>query len=140
MPHWDISYVSQHTGVPASTLRYYEQLGLIQSIGRSGLKRVFGAQIFDQLALIALGRQVGFSLAEIGTFFNGAERPALDRDLLAAKADELDASIANLTLMRDQLRHMVTCPASDHLACPSFQKLLAQAHVAPPLPTRYKPD
>lgn len=131
MSQWDISTVSQRTGVPSSTLRYYEQRGLIQSIGRSGLKRVFGDQIFDQLALIALGRQVGFSLEEISTFFNGRQQPSLDRDLLAAKADELEASIAQLVLMRDQLRHMVSCPAPDHFACPTFRELLAKAGSLP---------
>ncbi|MBP6117386.1 MAG: helix-turn-helix domain-containing protein [Neisseriaceae bacterium] len=131
MAQWTISIVSQRSGVPASTLRYYEQRGLIQSIGRSGLKRVFGPQIFDQLALIALGRQVGFSLEEIGTFFNGRQQPTLDRALLSAKADELEAAIAQQTLMLVQLRHMVNCPEPDHFACPSFQKLLAKAGSVP---------
>lgn len=131
MSQWDISEVSRQSGVPASTLRYYEQRGLIRSIGRHGLKRVFGAAIFDQLAVIALGRQVGFSLEEIGTFFNGSQKPTLDRALLAAKADALEASIAQQILMRDQLRHMATCPSPDHFSCPSFQKLLARIGTMP---------
>lgn len=127
MSQWDISYVSKQAGVPASTLRYYEQRGLIQAIGRNGLKRVFGPKIFNQLALIILAQRVGFSLDEISTFLNGGQNPTLDRALLAAKADELDESIARLTLMRAQLRHMASCPAADHFDCPSFQQLLAQA-------------
>lgn len=126
MSQWDISYVSKQAGVPASTLRYYEQRGLIQAIGRNGLKRVFGPQIFNQLALITLAQRVGFSLDEINIFVSGVGKPNLDRDLLVKKIDELDAGIAHMTLMREQLHHMAACPAEDHFDCPSFRKLLVQ--------------
>ena len=52
----DISEVVRHSGVAASTLRFYEDKGLIRSIGRHGLKRVYGSGVLDRLALIALGR------------------------------------------------------------------------------------
>ncbi len=131
MSQWDISAVSQRTGVAASTLRYYEQRGLIQSIGRHGLKRVFGPQIFNQLALITLAQQVGFSLDEIKTFVSGVGKPSLDRGRLQDKVAELDANIARMMLMREQLQHMVGCPAVDHFDCPSFQALLAKGSHQP---------
>ena len=52
----DINEVSKASGLPASTLRYYEQKGLIKSIGRRGLRRAFNPRVVQQLALIALGR------------------------------------------------------------------------------------
>lgn len=52
----DISEISKATGLPASTLRFYEEKGLIQSIGRNGLKRTFKANIIERLALISLAR------------------------------------------------------------------------------------
>ena len=61
----DISEVARRSGVPASTLRFYEEKRLIASIGRRGLRRLFGPEVFDRLGLIALGRAAGFSLAEI---------------------------------------------------------------------------
>ena len=39
----DIAEVARRTGVPASTLRYYEEKGLITSTGRRGLRRLFDA-------------------------------------------------------------------------------------------------
>ena len=57
--------MAKRSGVPASTLRYYEDKGLIQSVGRKGLQRLFAANILERLALIALGRVAGFSLDEI---------------------------------------------------------------------------
>ena len=37
----DIAEVARLSGVPASALRFYEEKGLIASIGRRGLKRLF---------------------------------------------------------------------------------------------------
>lgn len=63
----DIAEVARRSGVPASTLRFYEKKGLIRSLGRQGLRRVFNDNILERLALIALGRAAGFSLDEIGS-------------------------------------------------------------------------
>jgi len=49
----DISEVVRYTGVPASTLRFYEKKGLIQAISPAGERRHFSLDILDQLALIA---------------------------------------------------------------------------------------
>ena len=51
----DISEVSKQTGIAASAIRHYEEKGLITSVGRRGLKRLFGPEVLDQLALITLG-------------------------------------------------------------------------------------
>src|SRR2546423_435777 len=82
--------VAQRTGVPASTLRFYEEKGLIAAIGRRGLRRLFDPGVLERLALIALGRAAGFTLDEIALMFAPDGRPRIDRKLLAAKAAELD--------------------------------------------------
>ncbi len=123
----DIGVVAKRSGVPPSTLRYYEQRGLIESVGRHGLRRQFDEHTVDQLALIALGQAAGFSLAEIADMFGPNGEPQLDVDVLLAKADDLDATIRRLTAMRDGLRHAAACPASSHSDCPSFQRLLRSA-------------
>lgn len=123
----DISEVAKRTGVPASTLRHYEAKRLIVSIGRSGLRRVFAADVLERLALIALGRSAGFSLDEIARMFAPGGRPKIDRALIAAKADELDGAIRRMSAMRDGLRHAAVCPAPSHLECPTFRRLLGIA-------------
>ncbi|GJL93512.1 helix-turn-helix domain-containing protein [Hyphococcus sp.] len=127
MKDLDIAETAKRSGVPASTLRYYEEKGLIASIGRSGLRRVFAPDVLERLALIALGRAAGFSLDEIAQMFASKGRPKIDRAQLAAKADELDATIRNLSAMRDGLRHAARCPAPSHLECPKFQRLMRAA-------------
>ena len=123
----DIGEVAQRAGVPASTLRYYEEKGLIASTGRRGLRRLFDNGVVDRLALIALGRAAGFSLDEIARMFASDGEPRIDRQMLAAKADELDKKIRELTAMREGLRHAVACKAPSHMECPTFRRLLNAA-------------
>ncbi|MCW0233506.1 MAG: helix-turn-helix domain-containing protein [Ferrovibrio sp.] len=123
----DIAEVSARAGVPASALRFYEEKGLIASVGRRGLRRLFEPVVLDHLALIALGRLAGFSLEEIAGMFSPNGRLRIRREQLVAKADELDETIRRLTAMRDGLRHAAVCKAPSHLECPSFRRRLRAA-------------
>lgn len=123
----DIGEVARRSGVPASTLRFYEEKGLIGSVGRRGLRRMFAPAVLDRLALIALGRAAGFSLEEVARMFAPDGRPRIDRPLLTAKAEQLDRTIRRLSAMRDGLRHAAACPAKSHMECPSFRRFLRAA-------------
>ncbi|QNA82821.1 helix-turn-helix domain-containing protein [Sphingomonas sp. So64.6b] len=127
MKDLDINEVSRRSGLRASTIRYYEEKGLIVSIGRRGLRRLFDPGVLERLALIALGRAAGFALDEIGEMVTGEGRPAIDRAKLTDKADELDGDIRRLKAMRDGLRHAAACPAAHHMDCPTFRGILKKA-------------
>ncbi|MEO1160624.1 MAG: helix-turn-helix domain-containing protein [Pseudomonadota bacterium] len=119
----DIGEVVERSGLPASTLRFYEEKGLIQPVGRKGLRRLYDADVLDRLALIALGRNAGFTLGEIAAMFT-PDGPRIDREQLAARAEQLDRTIRQLMAMRDGLRHAAQCPAPSHFECHKFQRLL----------------
>jgi len=123
----DISEVSKRTGIPSSALRYYEQKGLIASIREKGARRRYAPGVLDQLALIALGQAAGLSLDEIRSMLSPYGPPNIDRQLLLAKAVEIDALIKRLRAVSNGLRHAAACPAPSHAECPSFQKLLQAA-------------
>ncbi len=123
----DISEVAQQSGLPASTLRFYEEKGLIASVGRRGLRRLYASGVLERLALIALGRSAGFSLDEIARMFAPDGHPRIDRRMLADKAEELDATIRRLSAMRDGLRHAAVCPAKSHMECPKFRRIVRAA-------------
>ena len=112
MKDMDIAEVSRRTGVPASTLRYYEEKGLIASIGRRGLRRLFDPAVLERLALITLGRAGGFALDEISAMLRPDGLPKMDRERLDAKANELDHTIQRLTVIREASRHAARCPAA----------------------------
>lgn len=128
MQELDIAEVARLTNVPPSTLRYYEQRGLIASINRRGLRRQFAPDVLEHLALITLGRSAGFSLDEIAEMFAPDGNPKIDRKRLTAKAEELDKKIDKLRAMRDGLRHAAACSAPSHLECPTFRRLLKAAN------------
>ena len=123
----DIGVLSQRSGVPASALRYYEELGLIESRARRGLRRQYSEETLTQLTLISLGKAAGFSLMEIKGMFGQDGLPNLPRLTLHERADALDQQIHRLSALRDTLRHVADCSASSHMQCPRFQKLL---HIA----------
>ncbi len=124
MAEIDIGEVSRRMGIPVSALRFYEQKGLIRSIGRNGLRRVFNTDVIQHLTLIMLGREAGFSLDEIRNMFPLGGKTSIDRGLLSAKAAEIDRTIRRLTSMRNGLQHAAVCPEANHLDCPSFQRIL----------------
>ena len=123
----DIAEVAKRSGMPASTLRYYEEKGLIASIGRQGLRRRFAPGVLNQLALIALGQAAGLSLDAIRSMLGPSGQPNIDRQVLSLKADEIDGQIKRLTAMSQGLRHAAVCPAPSHAECPTFQRLLRAA-------------
>lgn len=124
MKFLDIGEVAEKAGVRPSTLRYYEEVGLISSVFRHGLRRQFPPEVLLQLKLIAMGKSAGFSLDEIAGMFGKNGVPDLPRPVLHQRADELDRQIHELTALRDTLRHVADCPAPSHMECPTFRRLV----------------
>lgn len=120
----DIGEVSKISKLPPSTLRYYEEKGLIHSIGRHGLRRQYSSRVLEQLQFITLAQNGGFNLVEIGKMFSQDGKFHIDRKLLTKKAEELDKKIKQEMAIRDSLVHVANCSAPSHLECPKFQRLL----------------
>ena len=127
MQHLDIGEVARRSGISASALRFYEEKGLIRSVGRRGLRRVFAAEVLERLALVGMGRAAGLSLDDMARMFEPDGRLRVDRELLAAKADELEKTIEKLRAMAKGLRHAAACRAPSHMECPTFRRLLRAA-------------
>ncbi|QNP50254.1 helix-turn-helix domain-containing protein [Diaphorobacter aerolatus] len=123
----DISEVAKRSGLAASTLRFYEEKGLIRSMGRQARRRIFSPEVLDQLAIIALGRAAGFSLKEIGLMLGANGEPHIDRQMLLTKAAEINRIIKQMTAVREGLRHAANCPEKSHLVCKNFQRLMRAA-------------
>lgn len=124
MKFLDIGEVAARSGNKPSALRYYEEIGLISSVSRHGLRRQFAPDVLLQLELIAMGRSAGFTLDEIAGMFGVNGMPDLPRAALHARADEIDRKIRELTALADTLRHVADCPAPSHMECPTFRRLM----------------
>lgn len=124
----DIGIISKLSGIAPSAIRYYEEIGLIESIGRVGLRRQFHSNVLQRLALINLGKHAGFNLEEISTMLAPSQKTIqIDRVKLNDKAREIDRKISKLSAIRDCLHHAANCKAANHLECPTFVRLMKLA-------------
>ncbi|WP_242908345.1 MerR family transcriptional regulator [Actinomadura terrae] len=113
---YSISEVSRCFGVPISTLRYYDDLGLLPSPGRKGNVRHYGHAELRRLALIQRLHHRGLvSLADTAALIS--ERPAADepsgRAVLTASIETIRARIEDLRTAQELLEHLLTCPRTD---------------------------
>lgn len=74
----DIGEVAKRSGCLPSTLRYYEKLGLIHSVGRHGLRRQYTSKVLNKLSIISLGQMAGLSLTEIAMMFDEHQELVID--------------------------------------------------------------
>jgi DNA-binding transcriptional MerR regulator len=120
----DIGDVRNETGLTTATLHHYEEVGLISSTRRNGLRRQYEDDIVERLAVIVLCRRGGFTLAEIVEITTTLPRRTWRR-VAKNKLDELDRRIADLQLARDGIAHALGCPQPDIMQCEHFQASLA---------------
>lgn len=113
MAELSITSVTKETGLPPSTLRYYEEIGLVRPTRRIGGRRQYDESVLQRLALIQTGQHAGFTLAELETLLNHVletESGSADwHDLIARKLTEMEAMQANIKRMKSLLVDIMDC-------------------------------
>jgi DNA-binding transcriptional MerR regulator len=122
----DIGEVATRSGMAASALRFYEREEIIASVDRKGLRRQFRPDVLITLAVVAMCRRAGFSLAEIKELLATGGRPAW-KSFAARKRDELRAQAEHLGALADQLDHALQCPSHNVFDCEHFRAALVGA-------------
>lgn len=116
-----IGHIAKETGLPTSTIRYYEEIGLIPAPPRVSGQRIFDSGAVDRLQLIKLVAELGFSLGEIGQLVGGLEEgnphAAPWTKFANAKLADLDAQIDGLQHVRNRLREAIECSCADPRIC-----------------------
>ncbi len=124
----NIGQASDQTGLPAKTIRYYEDIALVKPDRDSNGYRSFRAQDIHKLKFLGRARTLGFTIEDCRTLL------ALYEDETRASADvkqvarghlaQIDAKIADLRSMRDTLSHLVeACAGDDRPDCPILRDL-----------------
>jgi DNA-binding transcriptional MerR regulator len=115
-----IGEVAQRSGVPATTLRFYEQIGLLPPVAREHGHRRYGDDTLMRLEVIGACKVAGFTLDEIQVLYRDDEpgRP-VSRALGVAKLAEIDAQLAALAHARAIIEWglLCTCPSIDRCTC-----------------------
>jgi DNA-binding transcriptional MerR regulator len=117
-----IGELSERTGVPASALRYYDELGLVRPAARAAGRRRYAASAVRDVGLILFMREIGFSLAEIGRLIAGERQTR--RDMIEQKLAELTEQQHRIEVARAALEHGRQCPASDPMKCSRFWSII----------------
>jgi len=101
-----IGELAERSGIPASTIRYYEKEGLLPKVprGANGY-RVYQANALDRLDLIQLGQKLGFSLETIRSV--AALEGAALKDALLGQLDVRLQEIERLSAILDEQRRSV---------------------------------
>lgn len=87
--------------------------------------RVLGGVLKATLQWIRRTLSAGFSLVgDWRGMFSRNALPNIQRDVIHAKADEIDRKIRETAALRDTLRHVADCPAPSHMECPTFRRLV----------------
>jgi DNA-binding transcriptional MerR regulator len=108
---YGISELCEATGLSPRTVRYYEEVGLLPDVRRrAGGRRVYGEPELSRLRFIGRLKALGLSLVEIRDLnavyaIGGSTRAMLERldEVLAHRLGELDARIAELSGLRDEI-------------------------------------
>ena len=120
-----IGQLSESTGIPTSTLRFWERRGLLTADARQGGQRRYTEEALTKVALLRLCQDAGWTLTEIGQIVRERSQVSPEwRDLVRAKMDHLEAEIAQLSHAHHMLEHALECPHPDITQCPKFREAL----------------
>lgn len=129
----NIGDVSRQTGLPAKTIRYYEEIGLITPRRGENGYRHFQDRDLHKLAFLGRARSLGFTIEEcraLMTLYKDEGRASADVKRLAQKhLERIDRKLSELGEMRRTLSHLITACAGDQRPdCPILADLAAPQH------------
>lgn len=108
-----IGSVAKTSGMPIKTIRYYEELGLLRTTGRTeGGYRLFNSDVFSRLSFIKRAQGLGLSLSEIKEFLDVYDQGDLPCDHIKVKLEDkleaIEQQIQQLQVLKQELRGLLS--------------------------------
>ena len=133
MKSMSISEVAKQIGIRASTIRYYEQIGILLPPARAGGKRRYDESVLYRLAIVQRARQTGFTLKEIRQLFFGfhSRTPSSVRwrKMSQKKLEELQSLAERIKTMQELLQRVQNCTCKALEEC--GEKILRRMRSSP---------
>jgi DNA-binding transcriptional MerR regulator len=121
-----IGELAATTGVPASTIRFWERKRVLAPPERTAGQRRYRPDAVERVVLLRKCQEAGLTLADIRELQRRfTEATDTCRDLLRTKLTEIEARIANLEHARTMLTHAIHCKHENLTTCPTFREHLA---------------
>ena len=129
----NIGDAATRSGLPAKTIRYYEDIGLVSPARSNNGYRDFSDTDLHNLAFVQRARSLGFSIEEcraLLSLYDDRERASADVKALAkAHLDQIEGKIAGLQAMQKTLSELVhKCHGDDRPDCPILDGLAGEQH------------
>ena len=119
-----IGAVAERAGRRPSSIRYYEQIGLLPRPDRVSGRRVYGPDTVRTLAVIETGQRAGLTLDEIRDLLSASDgdRAAIERlrEVAVRKLPEVRELIERTEIVRDWLETAARCECPTLDECPLF--------------------
>ncbi|MEZ2126444.1 MULTISPECIES: Cu(I)-responsive transcriptional regulator [unclassified Sinorhizobium] len=124
----NIGEASDRSGLPAKTIRYYEDIGLIRPDRTENGYRDYGSADVHKLRFLHRSRGLGFSVEEcrqLLALYEDKSRASADvKEIAQIKLSEIDRKIRELTELRRTLEHLVhACHGNERPDCPILEEL-----------------
>ncbi|PSM19007.1 MULTISPECIES: Cu(I)-responsive transcriptional regulator [Nitratireductor] len=124
----NIGIASERSGLPAKTIRYYEDIGLLKPDRGDNGYRDYSTSDVHRLRFVQRARGLGFTVSEcrqLLSLYDDTGRESADvKSIATAKLVEIDRKIAELKGLRDVLSHLVAHCHGDHRPdCPIIDEL-----------------
>lgn len=129
----NIGEAVKRSGLPAKTIRFYEDIGLVEpSARRANGYRDFDERDLHELRFLARARSLGFSVEQCRALldlYRDRSRASADVKAIAeARVADIERKIAELIAMRATLEHLIErCHGNDRPECPIIEDLAAPA-------------
>ena len=128
----NIGEAANHSGLPAKTIRYYEEIGLIHPERRENGYRTYGDSDVHRLAFLKRARSLGFSIEDcrkLLSLYDDSDRASAEvRQLAQTHIREIEAKIAELQSLNGTLKRLVSaCHGDDRPDCPILDDLASGA-------------
>ena len=124
----NISQVAERSGLPAKTIRYYEDIGLIRPLRSPNGYRAFRETDLHKLAFLGRARALGFSIEDcralLDLYEDATRESAQVKDIAQQHLRQIDDKIAALQAMRATLSGLIqSCHGDTRPDCPILQDL-----------------
>ena len=124
----NIGTASTRTGLPAKTIRYYEDIGLVRPERDTNGYRAFSPNDLHKLTFLARARALGFTIEDcraLLALYEDEHRASADVKRVAQEhLERIESKVADLRAMADTLRHLVdACAGDDRPDCPILNDL-----------------
>lgn len=124
----NVGQAARASGLPAKTIRYYDEIGLIRPTRAANGYRDYAGDDIHRLAFLRRARGLGFSVEEcrqLLALYEDKSRASADvKGIAEAKLSEIDRKIRELTELRHTLEHLVhACHGNDRPDCPILEEL-----------------